>query len=338
MELTFDQIKSAATGAVSITREDGLIRFHRMHPAQLDAALVQGEKFLGRAHSTTGVKLTFRTDSTTLSLDVNASRGTMSYFAADILVDGKLVGSVDNFSHEEIPVFHAKKVYKLGDYSGRFDLGPGEKTVRIHLSWGPVVAIRSLSLDDGASFTPVIPEKKVLFYGDSITQGMDCLHPSQTYSARISDALGMAEYNKAIAGTYSLPGMAAVREDFTPDLIVVAYGTNDWSMTDTATFRANYRALHENIRTNYPDTRIFALTPVFRFAMNECRKLGAFCKVETIIREITADFPNVTVIDCFPFIPRDHLCFGDGILHPNAKGFDYYFKGLWKEMSAALKE
>lgn len=57
-----------------------------------------------------------------------------------------------------------------------------------------------------------------------------------------------------------------------------------------------------------------------------------------LIRQITADFPNVTVIDCFPFIPRDHLCFGDGILHPNAKGFDYYFKGLWKEMSAALKE
>lgn len=338
MELTFDQIKSAATGAVSITQEDGLIRFHRMHPTQLDAAMARGENYFIRAHSTTGVKLTFRTNSTTLSLDVNASRGTMSYFAADILVDGKLVGSVDNFSHEEIPVFHAKKVYKLGDYSGRFNLGPGEKTVRIHLSWGPVVSIRSLSLDDGASFTPVIPKKKVLFYGDSITQGMDCLHPSQTYSARISDALGMAEYNKAIAGTTSLPGMAAVREDFTPDLIVVAYGTNDWSMTDTATFRANYRQLHEAIRTNYPDTRVFALTPVFRFAMNECRKMGAFCKVGPLIRQITADFPNVTVIDCFPFIPRDHLCFGDGILHPNAKGFDYYFKGLWKEMSAALKE
>lgn len=338
MELTFDQIKSAATGAVSITQEAGLIRFHRMHPAQRDAATAQNEKFFFRAHSTTGVKLTFRTNSTTLSLDVNASRGTMSYFAADILVDGKLVGSVDNFSHEEIPVFHAKKVYKLGDYSGRFDLGPGEKTVRIHLSWGPVVSIRSLSLDDGASFSPVIPEKKVLFYGDSITQGMDCLHPSQTYSARISDALGMAEYNKAIAGSFSMPDMAAVREDFTPDLIVVAYGTNDWSLTDTATFRANYRAMHENIRTNYPDTRVFALTPVFRFAMNECRKMGAFCKVAPLIREITADFPNVTVIDCFPFIPRDHLCFGDGILHPNAKGFDYYFKGLWKEMSAALKE
>ncbi|MBR2935419.1 MAG: hypothetical protein IKB79_07555, partial [Oscillospiraceae bacterium] len=37
---------------------------------------------------------------------------------------------------------------------------------------------RELSLDDGATFIPAVPEKKVLFYGDSITQGMDCLHPN----------------------------------------------------------------------------------------------------------------------------------------------------------------
>lgn len=338
MKLTFDQIKSACTGAVSITEEDGLIRFHRMLPSQLDAALARSEAYHIRAHSTTGVKLTFRTDSTSLFLDVNASRGTMSYFAVDVLVNGTLIGSVDNFSQEEIPVFHVKKTYKLGDYSGHFDLGPGEKTVRVHLPWGPVAAIRELSLDDGATFIPVIPEKKVLFYGDSITQGMDCLHPCQTYSARIADALGMAEYNKAIAGTYSFPEMAAVREEFTPDVIVVAYGTNDWSMTDSATFRTNYRTMHEHIQANYPGVPVFALTPVFRYALNECREMGAFCKVGPIIQEICAGFPDVTVIDCFPFIPRDPLCFGDGILHPNAKGFDYYFNGLWKQMHTALKE
>lgn len=339
MKLTFDQIKSACTGAVDITQDEaGLVRFHRMLPAQRDAALARNEAYPIRTHSTTGVKLTFRTNSTNLFLDVNFSRGTMSYAAIDILVDGQLIGSVDNFSHEEVPVFHAKKLYKLGDYSGRFDLGPGEKTVRVHLPWGPVAAIRELSLDDGASFIPVIPDKKVLFYGDSITQGMDCLHPSQTYSARIADALGMAEYNKAIAGTYSFPEMAAVREPFTPDVIVVAYGTNDWSLSTSTQFRANYRAMHEHIRQNYPNVPVFALTPVFRYALNECRELGAFCKVGPIIQEICSDFPDVTVIDCFPFIPRDHLCFGDGTLHPNAKGFDYYFKGLWKQMQAALKE
>ena len=338
MKLTLEQIRAACTGAVSVTEEDGLVRFQRMLPAQLDAALARSEAYYIRARSTTGVKLTFRTDSTSLFLDVNASRGTMSYFAVDVLVNGTLVGSVDNFSHEDVPVFHANKSYKLGDYSGRFDLGPGEKTVRVHLSWGPVAAIRELSLDDGASFLPAIPEKKVLFYGDSITQGMDCLHPSQTYSARIVDALGMAEYNKAIAGTYSFPEMAAVREEFTPDLIVVAYGTNDWSLTDTPTFRANYRSMHEAIRANYPGVPVFALTPLFRYAMNECRAMGAFCKVGSIIQEICADFPDVTVIDCFPFLPQDHLCFGDGILHPNAKGFDYYFKGLWPQIKAARKE
>lgn len=337
MKLTFGQIKSACSGAVNITQEDGLVRFHRMQQAQLDGILALSETYYIRAHSTAGVKLDFRTDSTSLFLDVNASRGTMSYFAVDIIVNGKLIGSVDNFSHEEIPVFHAKKTYQLGDYSGRFDLGPGEKTVRVHLPWGPVAAIRELSLDDGATFTPAVPEKKVLFYGDSITQGMDCLHPSQTYSARIADALGMAEYNKAIAGTPTYLPISAVREEFTPDVVVVAYGTNDWTLTDTQTFRTNYRTMHEHIRSHYPGVPVFALTPLFRYQMNECRVMGAFCKVAPIIQEICADFPDVTVIDCFPFIPRDHLCFGDGILHPNARGFDYYFKGLWPQMKAVLK-
>ena len=337
MKLTFDQIKSVCSGAVTVTQEDDLIHFYRMHPAQREAVLARSEVFYKRSNATAGVKLDFRTDSTSLFLDMNASPSTMSFFAVDIIVDGKLIGSVDNFSHEKLPVFFAEKAYQYGDFSGRFDLGAGEKTVRVHLPWGPVAAIRELSLDDGATFIPAVPEKKVLFYGDSITQGMDCLHPSQTYSARIAEALGMAEYNKAIAGTNSFPEMTAVREEFTPGVIVVAYGTNDWTLSDTATFRTNYRAMHEHIRNYYPGTPVFALTPVFRYALNECRAMGAFCKVGPIIQEICADFPNVTVIDGFPFIPRDHLCFGDGILHPNAKGFDYYFKGLWPQMKAVLE-
>ena len=337
MKLTYEQICSACTGAVSTTREEGLIHFHRMHPTQLEAAMARGEAYYIRGRSNTGVKLTFRTDSTSLFLDLKASQGTMSYFAADILVDGKLVGSVDNYSQfEPLPTFHTQRQYPLGDYSGRFDLGPGEKTVRVHLSWGPVTAIRELSLDDGATFLPVIPEKKVLFYGDSITQGMDCLHPCQTYSARIADALGMAEYNKAIAGTTAFPEMAAVPETFTPDVIVVAYGTNDWSLRDRDTFARDYRAMLENIQTNYPGVPVFALTPVFRFAMNEYRPFGAFCNLNPMIRAIAADFADVTVIDCFPFIPAHRNCFGDGNLHPNARGFDHYFKGLWPQMKAVL--
>lgn len=337
MKLTYDQLCSACTGAVAVKeQEDGLIYFQRMHQAQLDAALARSEAYYTRGRSNAGVKLTFRTDSTSLFLDLNASPGTMSFFAADILVNGKLIGSVDNTSHVEVPTFISSRQYDFGDYSGQFDLGPGEKTVRVHLPWGPVTRIRELSLDDGASFAPVIPEKKVLFYGDSITQGMNCLHPSRTYSARIADALGMAEYNKAIAGTTAFPGMAAVRETFTPDVIVAAYGTNDWSLTDKDTFRRDYRAMLEHIQENYPGVPVFALTPIYRAAMNEFRPFGAFCQVGNIIRQIAADFAQVTVIDCFPFIPCDKYCFGDGTLHPNECGFDYYFKGVWAQMKATL--
>ena len=70
--------------------------------------------------------------------------------------------------------------------------------------------------------------------------------------------------------------------------------------------------------------------------MNEYRPFGAFCKAGQLIHAMAADYDDVTVIDCLPFIPADRLCFGDGSLHPNVRGFDYYFKGLYPRTKAVL--
>jgi len=185
MKLSFDQICAATTGAVNITREkDGLIYFHRMHPAQLDAAMARHENYYIRGRSNTGVKLTFRTDSTSLFLDLSASRGTMSYFAADILVDGKLIGSVDNFTQfEPLPQFHTQLQYPFGDFSGRFDLGEGEKTAEcldilsksvvlvslmtVHNDWrhmGMTVDWKEAPVQLDAAFGAVNAVQEMLFY------------------------------------------------------------------------------------------------------------------------------------------------------------------------------
>ena len=48
-------------------------------------------------------------------------------------------------------------------------------------------------------------------------------------TARLADALGAEEVNKAIGGECFFPELAATKEDFQPEYITVAYGTNDWS-------------------------------------------------------------------------------------------------------------
>ena len=52
------------------------------------------------------------------------------------------------------------------------------------------------------------------------------------------------EYNKAIGGDVFFPSLAATREDFEPDYITVAYGTNDWS-------KCPREALEENCKNFY---------------------------------------------------------------------------------------
>lgn len=340
MLLTLEQIRSATTGAVCVVQSENEVQFHRMSPAQVEAVGAQRDVFVSRARTTAGVRLTFRTDSSRLFLRVNITNALVrTYFAVDVYADDTYIGGIDNYSHLEGLDRRAYSAlsFPYGCHSGTFDLGPGEKTVRIHLPWSMACAIRELSLEDGSSFSPAVPHKKILFFGDSITQGYDALHPSLTYASRISHALGMAEYNKAIGGAAYCPALAAVKEDFVPDAIVVAYGSNDWGASPTADFfREQCRQMYRSIRSNYPDTPVFALGPILRHNSNECRGFGAFCKLGQIIGETAGEFPCITFIDCLTFLPRASEYYGDGIVHPNDKGFDYYFKGLWNKMRSAL--
>jgi len=150
--------------------------------------------------------------------------------------------------------------------------------------------------------------------------------------------LGMAEYNKGIGGITFCPGMAEVKEDFTPDAIVVAYGTNDWSKIPTVElFRERCSQMYRAISNHYPNTPVFALGPILQRGSNGCRRMGAFCKVGKIIEEIVADIPNTTFVDGLTFLPWSAHYYADGAVHPNDRGFEYYCKGLLPQMKAVLE-
>ena len=167
MQLTFEQIKAITAGAVSVEQEETGIRFYRFNREQ--RALYQprvrllAEKMLSAA----GIQFFFRTDSSTLFLRTTVSKGSASdHFSFDLFVNGTHTDSLDNFSRGT-----DEDSYALGTYEKTFALGPGEKDVCLYFPWSVAVAVEELSLDDGASLTPMIPEKKLLIYGDSITHG-----------------------------------------------------------------------------------------------------------------------------------------------------------------------
>lgn len=341
MKLDFEQIKSITTGIAEVTQQGGGFYFSRFTKEQQyiyqQYSIPRGRSLHTRCLATAGVRLRFRTDSTRLGLAVEVAKCTSRvYFSFDVFVDGKLVGCLDNFRPEELPENYTEIQLSLGEFQKGFDLGQGDKGVCVYLPWSVCPKIQEISLDDGAYVTPVKPQKKLLSFGDSITQGYDATRPSLRYASVIADRLGAEELCKGIGGEVFFPELAATKEDFQPDYITVAYGTNDWGTCEESTFKENCKAFFSNLSENYPNAKIFALTPIWRMGYEIERQCGSFENVAATIREVTVAYENITVISGFDFIPKDPAYFADQRLHPNDAGFRHYAENLYTEIKKYL--
>lgn len=337
MRLSFEQIKEIATGAVDTHIEDGMLHLRRFSSEQMELYRQSNKSFYKKAFALSGMKLLFKTDSKNLFMKFKTEESTTrKYFSFDIFVNGNPVDYIDNFSHMEIPQMYANMDMPLGDFSKNIYLGEGEKTVCVYLPWSVKVLFEEISVDDNSFIESVKPEKKLLVFGDSITQGYDALRPSNRYITRIADLLCAQEYNKAIGGEKFFPELAELKEAFVPDYILVSYGSNDWFHRDVETFKVKCKGFFENLVKSYPNTKIFAVTPIWRKDMTEERIFGDFKTVDPLIRNAVKDIENISVISGFDFVPKEEKYFADLRLHPNDEGFKYHVKNLSEEIKALI--
>ena len=334
MKLTNEQLRSVLCGAVDYVETEEYLQPCRFSKEQLEY-YTYSEAFSLRAISAAGVAMAFETDSTTLKLQVEIIPSVRRYFAFEVFVNGQLLDCLDNYSEVGLPPqFYGEiDLPKMkGDFEKTFALGEGVKQVRVTFPWSKAVRIQAVTVDDGAFITPVKRKKTLLAFGDSITHGMDARRPSERYIAQLADFLEADEYNKAIAGDTYCPGLAALREDFTPDYISVAYGTNDWKSKPRQRFIDHTRMFYEELSKHYPGVPVFVLTPIWRADRDEETGFGAFDDVEKIIRENAAAFPQIHVIRGYDLIPHDTSLFVEARLHPTTEGFVHYGKNLIEQV------
>ena len=84
---------------------------------------------------------------------------------------------------------------------------------------------------------------------------------------------------------------------------------------------------------NYPDTPIFAITPIWRKEINEQRKMDGLDNVKKQIFALAANYANVMPICRDDFIPKSEEYFSDKQLHPNDYGFSFYAKNLFNAIN-----
>ena len=339
MKLNFEQIKDITIGAVRVEEENGLINLYRFTKEQQELYKNRSQDFYMKTFASAGIRLLFKTNSKNLALTVVTEKGSSrTYFSVDVFCDGKPVGFIDNYSDIKIPQMYTKLQLPFGEFSKSFQLGEGEKTVCIYLPWSAKTAIKELTFDDNAFISAIKPKKKLLAFGDSITQGYDALRSSNRYVARLADKLGVEEINKGIGGEYFCADLARFKEPFTPDYVLVSYGSNDWNRKTFDEFNVNCKAFYEAVSKNYPDSKIFAITPIWRKDMDEERPFGEFKKVDLCIKEAVMNLKNVTVITGFDFVPKEESYFADLRLHPTDEGFEHYFNNLYDKIKGGVSD
>ena len=332
MKLSLEQIKSVTAGAVRIEEKDGRICFYRFTQEQQDFYFSHSKDFYKKSFCTAGIKLKFVTDSKALSLKVKIKPGaSRHFFAHDVYVNGTLRHTLGGTLDCE-----DGKVLESMDACGTYELGEGEKTVCIYFPWSVNSELYYLELDDGAAVTPVAYSRKMISFGDSITHGYDASHPSLSYSALLADALDADSVNKGIGGEIFRPELASARDGFEPEIITVAYGTNDWSHIEKERFDQNSETFYATLSRHYPNAKIFAFSPIWRKNPERITNVGKFEYVAKKIEEISNSLPNVTFINCYDFVPHDPAMFSPDVLHPNDQGFSHYAKGVIESIKSKI--
>lgn len=317
MKLTLDQIRSVTVGALVIDeREDG-IHFHKCTEKQETAWYAIREILGFRAETTTGIRLDFVTDSPTFSFTVKEGA------KFEVHIDSVLCHAFT------APDFETEKTKTAS-------LGGGEHRVTLIFPSHSIGVLQSAELADGASLSPCSYDRKILFYGDSITQGHDSTWDSLSFAYGITRLYNAESVIQGIGGAIFHETTFDPAIDFDPDMVLVAYGTNDWSNFATLEELRQHTCLFlDGVAERFAGKKLFGLSPLWRGDADQTRPMGSFeecCRV--VKEEIKAH--GLILIEGETLTPHVAGFYSDGYLHPNAAGFSLYTQNLYMQLQKYL--
>ena len=320
MRLTFEQIRSVTAGAVRVWETHEGIRFSKCTEGQLAAWYTMKDDLGKRAETTTGVRLDFYTSSKELELSAYGGN------RFELHLNGLYVAT--------LPM---QKLWDEGK-TALYDLTPyhknGECRVTVIFPSHAVGVLDGLCLSDGSILRRPDYDVKLLFIGDSITQGYDSGKDSHSYAWRVTRMLNAESVIHGVGGGRFDPSLFD-SIPFDPDCVIVAFGTNDFNKHPT------YELLRQNARDflaltarEYEKKRRYVITPIWR-ARSTTMPMGEFEVAREIIAKEAASL-GFAVIDGMELVPHSSEYYADEWLHPNAEGFALYAENLVREMGLLL--
>ena len=260
-----------------------------------------------RANCGAGVRMVFHTAAERLVLALKYGRTAREIFTSAVKVD-------DGEASVLTPDSAAGGVFEL------CSPGPGEHRYEIFLPNMCEVEITRLAVPKNARLRPAeYRNGKMIFIGDSITQGMTSSSPEKCYAAQLAGRLGADWVNLSIGGAEMQSELGKLAQAYAWDTAVVAYGVNDWSHSRSLDeFAEAVRGMLRHLSAR-PGVRIYIVAPIPCLLKAEPDNPRSLDEYRRIIFEIAADFPQVRAVDGSKLLPAEAEYFVDGC-HPNDRG------------------
>ena len=291
--------------------EDGYLQAFQYSKEQMDYFRNGPFDFwYDRCMATTAKTLEMNTDATTISFEYKII----------------WVGSEDSFEvaidNQITEIRYVKDLPREGKVTWK--LPEGKKDIILYLPADATVLIRNFEID--GAYTPAKKNEKVLWLGDSITQGYGPLRSAETYVSVANRLLNYDIINQGIGGYVYDKKSLMKMEGYTPDKIIVALGTNQFGCETMKDVEEYYETLTGIYGTKIP---ILCISPLWRGDLPEqLPVLERFCEN---VKKIASQYPNVTVVDGFKLVPHLPEYFLDN-LHPNVVGTETYGRNLVEEI------
>ena len=317
-EELFPYVRGCLRTAVDASGRICCFRFTEKQLAEYN----KSDIFSVRAALNSGIKLDFYTDSSwvELSWELLQQAPWLDKSAAELYVNGALT--------------------KRWDFCGDADtavqltasLPMGMKRVTIWLNHNLDVAIRSVSIDENAVIQVVPAQKRYLALGDSITYS-SALNPSMGYAMQVAEHFGWELFDQGVGGYYYDASSLDWEFPWKPDVITVAYGTND-DRTDPQAYKNRVEKYLHQLVAIWPDVPVFVIMPLWRMDLSGKEE---FEWIYPVIAGVCQQIPSVTVIDARVAMPHLPELYSDGYLHPNDEGMTYYASYVIQAIKASNK-
>jgi lysophospholipase L1-like esterase len=297
------------------------LRLYRLNPVQKDD---YSKNEWGRSLEYAGCRLEFqtKTDSLTLQYAFLGQSPYKGFVRRKFVVyrNGELLGDtrIGDKAEGEVIIPLAQDG-QAGSYT-------------VYLPFMMYFELVSLKTSGETTLLPINEHRaRVVFYGDSITQGCQASSPDKSYPEIVGRKLGIEPFNLGLAGAGTgSKSIGLTIAAMKPDAVVIAYGTNlIYGKWTRETYQKRHADFIKAVRSQNPRLPLLVISPIFRPGVDDtpkargCLSQGQMRQFqhELIQNMLIGGDENLYLLDGLSLIGRTEATLLRDKVHPNDAGY-----------------